>query len=229
MVFGVTRWEAMSDFTRNALVCFFDLVLILWITGLLIKKSPLVTLGLSTGFLPAFIWAFVFSLPMFIGYPLLSSFNRDLTFTNVFNDLIAAGFFEEFVFRGFLFGVLFYYAGWGFIPATLIASLYFGAGHLYQASNFTEAATVFLFTALASTGFALFYIVWKTLWIPIFLHAFMDLAWDMFNLQGGAVGNWAANIFRFTTIGLAVFFTVKKMRQDNSLLKGKLWLNAASA
>ena len=226
-VFGVDKWEAMTDLKRNILVCLFQLVLVLFVSWFMLKKSPLKILGLSNGFSQGLTWAFIFSLPMFIGYPILSPFNSDLNFGTIFKDLIAAGFFEEFVFRGFLFGILFFYAGWGFIPAALIAALYFGSGHLYQATNFGEAVTVFLFTALASIGFALFYLVWKSLWLPIFLHAFMDLTWDMFNLQGGAVGNPTANIFRFTTIALAIFFTVRKMKQDKELLKGKLLVNPA--
>jgi CAAX protease family protein len=225
IIFSVAKWEAMTDMSRNIMVNIFQFSIILLACWFMFKKSPFKTLGLNTGFLQGFIWTIVFSLPMFIGYPMLSSFNTNLSLTIVYRDLIAAGFFEEYMFRGFLFGILFLYSGWGFIPATLIASLIFGSGHLYQATNFGEAISVFLFTAMASTGFALFYLAWKSLWIPIFLHASMDLAWDMFGLEGGAVGNATANIFRFTTIGLVVFFTVRKMKQNKSSLKGKLWIH----
>ena len=56
-----------------------------------------------------------------------------------FKNMMIAGFFEEFLYRGFFFGVLFYFAGWGFIPAIILPSIYFGIGHLYQAESLNES------------------------------------------------------------------------------------------
>jgi membrane protease YdiL (CAAX protease family) len=226
-VFGVKQWNAMDNLTCNVLITAFQFTVMVVVAQQMLKKSALHVLGLDTGFLQCFKWAFICCLPIFIGYPCIAAFNHNIDFSAFYSDLISAGFFEEFMYRGFLFGILFFYAGWGFIPAILVPSLVFASGHLYQAHDFNSAISVFAFTTLASVGFALAYLIWKSLWFPIFMHAFMDITWEMFDLHGGAVGNSTANIFRFTTIGLAIFFTIRKARANKASLKGKLWLNPA--
>jgi len=224
-LFGTGQWSTMNDLLRSILISVFQFSAIVIACRIMIRQPAFNTLGLTHGLWEGFSRAFLFSLPMFIGYPLLSAFKSDLTLGAVYSNVISAGFFEEYMYRGFLFGVLFFYAGWGFIPATLIASVIFASGHLYQAENTVQLLSVFLFTALANAGFVLFYLCWKNLWIPVFLHAFMDLAWAMFNQEGGALGNAPANVFRFTTLGIAIFFTIKKMRENKVSLKGLLWTN----
>lgn len=224
-VFGIESWNAMDPLFRSMLISVFQFSAIMLACWIMIKQSPFNTLGLGTGAWHAFTRTLLFSLPMFIGYPLLSAFNSDLNLATVYSNIVSAGFFEEYMYRGFLFGVLFFYAGWGYILATLIASVIFACGHLYQAENIGQLFSVFTFTALANVGFILFYLCWKNLWVPVFLHAFMDLAWAMFNLEGGALGNAPANIFRFMTLGLTIFFTIRKMKENKVSLKGILWIN----
>jgi membrane protease YdiL (CAAX protease family) len=226
-LFGVKTWNAMDELTANILVTLFQFTAMSLVAWLIIKKSPFLVLGLNTGFFESLKWALLCCIPIFIGYPCIASFNHDINLNGFYSNLISAGFFEEFMYRGFLFGILFFYAGWGFVPAIIIPSLIFASGHLYQAHDLGSAISVFAFTTVASVGFALAYIIWKSLWMPIFMHAFMDITWELFNLHGGAVGNGTANIFRFTAIGLAIFFTIRKARTDKASLKGKLWLNPA--
>jgi membrane protease YdiL (CAAX protease family) len=226
-VFGAKKWNSMDDLTENILITAFQFTAMILAAWLMLKKSPFKVLGLSSGFLECLPMALLFCLPIFIGYPCIASFKHDITINTFYSNLISAGFFEEFMYRGFLFGILFFYAGWGFVPAILVPSLIFASGHLYQAHDVGSAISVFAFTTVASVGFALTYLVWKSLWMPILMHAFMDITWELFDLQGGALGNNTANVFRFTTIGLLLFFTIRKARTQKASLKGKLWLNPA--
>lgn len=225
-VFGNETWEAMDFDLAISIINYSQIFIVLIVTALLFKKVPFEILGLKKDILKGLLFAFLFVLPMFMGYGYAVGFNTDVTLKSAHMDMVLAGFFEEFMYRGFLFGLLFYYAGWGFVSAVLIPSIFFGIGHLYQAETLTEGISVFLFTALGGAGFAWFYVAWRSLWMVIFLHGFMDLAWDMFSVQSNVTGNLYANIFRFTTLGLVIYFSIKKAKSENRYsLKGKLWLN----
>lgn len=225
-VFGKEVWAKMDFNLAVSYVNYSQIIVVLIVTALLFKKSPFEILGLKKDILKGMFFGFLFVVPMFIGYGYVVGFKTGITLSRIHMDMILAGFSEEFLFRGFAFGILFYYAGWGFISAVLIPSILFGIGHLYQAENLTEGIGVFLFTALGGAGFAWFYLAWRSLWMVIFLHGFMDLAWDMFSVQSNVTGNLNANIFRFITLGLVIYFSVKKAKAENNYsLKGKLWLN----
>lgn len=226
VIFGKENWNVMNETFRIVLMNFSQLFIIIAVTWLMFKRSPFIILGLNKGFVSGLKLALISTLPMFIGYFFIAGkLNPGYDLSDIYIDLVSAGFMEEFIFRGFLFGVLYYYSGWGFIPAALIASLFFGAGHLYQAHDIGSAISIFVFTALGSIGLALFYIVWNSLWMPIFIHAFMDLAWDLFGIAGNAAGNTGSNIFRFITLGIAIYFTIKRIPDKKQFLKGKWWLN----
>lgn len=225
-VFGKETWDEMDFHLKVALLNYSIIALVLIITAFLFKKMPFEILGLKKDILKGMVVGFLLVLPMFIGYGYAAGFKTDITMQDVHFDMVLAGFFEEFFYRGFLFGILFYYAGWGFISAVLIPSIFFGIGHLYQAESFSDGISVFLFTSIGGAGFAWFYLAWRSLWMVVFLHGFMDLAWDMFSIQTNVTGNLNANIFRFATLGLAIYFSVKKAKSENNYsLKGKLWLN----
>lgn len=225
-IFGAGQWNAMDLEYKILLLNYSQIFLVLVITALLFKDLPFKYLGLKKDFLKGLMYAFVFSLPMFIGYGYRAGFVTNLSLSDIHMNMVMAGFFEELLFRGFLFGLLFYYAGWGFLPAVLLPSIFFGLAHLYQAENFSDSIGIFIFTSLASAGFALFYVSWKSLWMVIFLHGFMDLAWDMFAIETNVTGDLYANIFRFSTLGLAIFFSAKRMKMHNPL-KGNWWRNRA--
>jgi len=225
-VFGKEAWLDLDFLTKVSLINYTQIGVILFVTYLLFKKSPFKILGLDTGFSEGLKWSFIATLPMFIGYALLFGFKFNFSLAILHRDMVLAGFFEEFAYRAFLFGILFHYAGWGFIPAGLVASLYFGAGHLYQADSIGSAIAIFSFTALASAGFAYFYIAWKSLWMVILLHGFMDLAWGMFDVQDNVIGSFWVNVFRFTTLGLAIYFSAKKAKKIGTYsIKNQLWVN----
>ncbi|MCX6243478.1 MAG: type II CAAX endopeptidase family protein [Bacteroidetes bacterium] len=227
VIFGKMTWNAMDEDLMLSMVNYSQVAIVLVATWMLFKKAPFGILGIGNGFFSGLLWAFLFTIPMFLGYGFLSDFHLSLSLATVHRDMILAGFYEELVFRGFLFGILFWYCGWGFVPAVLIPSVFFGIGHLYQAETFTQGIAVFLFTALGGAGFAWFYMIWRNLWLVIFLHGFMDLSWSMFSMQGNVTGNLYVNIFRFITIGIVIAFTLRKAIAEKSLsMKGKVWVNS---
>lgn len=67
---------------------------------------------------------------------------------------VLSGIGEEIIFRAFLFGFLFRFAGWGFLPAAFVGAAVFGASHLYQGENLLDSAGVFAITAIGAIWFA---------------------------------------------------------------------------
>ncbi|HDR04340.1 MAG TPA: CPBP family intramembrane metalloprotease [Candidatus Marinimicrobia bacterium] len=141
------------------------------------------------------------------------------------------GFMEEFLFRGFLFGLLFLKLGWCFIPAALIGALIFGLGHVYQGNAFMETLGIFFITAMGAVWFAWLYIEWnENLWIPVFLHIVMNLSWLLFDIGENALGDLAANLFRTITITLTIVITIYWHREKGLKIGKKelIWQNIQS-
>lgn len=172
---------------------------------------------MKEGFVKGLIYSFMAVLPMFIGYLILGSFNRELTVMQVVLGIFFAGFFKEVIFRGFLYGQLFRYAGWGFIPAALPVALCFGYMHLYQGDNFMEALSAFGVTAVGSIFFSWVYTETHfKLWSNIGLHTFMNMAWVLFPMGGvGAVGNTVSNVLRICTVLIAIGWIIIYKRRHH--------------
>ena len=81
------------------------------------------SMGLSHGFGTGLLFAVTATLPMIAGYAVIGEFDRELTADAAFTWIFIAGIFEELVYRGFVFGQLFRYARWGFLPAALLTAL----------------------------------------------------------------------------------------------------------
>ena len=225
-VFGKDEWNLMDERITSSILVYSQIVLVLIVCFLLFKKDIFKSLGLDRGIGKGFLVGLIATVPMIIGYAFINDINLGMDLHVWHKDFVLAGFFEEFMFRGFLFGILFYYAGWGFIPAIVIPSFYFGIGHLYQANTFGESVNVFVFTGLASAGFAWFYTAWRNLWVVVFLHAFMDLIWDVFQIETNVAGDMMVNLFRFTTLGLMIFLSIRNLNAHPEYsLKNKWWLN----
>ncbi len=182
--------------------------------------------GLNGDFRTAFRKSFLFCLPMMIGYGVMAGFEVDVTWRVVAWTIFLAPVFEELVFRGFLFGQLFRFAGWGFIPAGLINALLFGGLHLYQASDLGGAIGIFSVTAMGGMWFAWLYIEWdRNLWVPIFMHLLMNAWWMLFAAGTNAGGGWEANLFRAMTIAISVIVTVRRNKANGGprITQKNLW------
>lgn len=166
-------------------------------------------LGLGKNPVRGFIAAGIFTLPMLAGYLAFFSFDKDLTLFALFQATLFAGFFEELVFRGFLFGQFYRYTRVGFIPATLVCALLFATAHLDPDAGFAVTAGVFAVTFLGAAFFAWLYAESNfNLWVPVFLHTLMNLAWTIFDVSENAAGGPAANLFRGLTIAAAIAGTI---------------------
>ena len=95
-------------------------------------------LGLNKSITKGFLFAFVCTLPMYIGFSIIFKFNPNIQLNTILIGVVSAGFFEELYYRGFLFGLPFKKTKLGFILSVLFGALYFGSLHLYQSSEPNE-------------------------------------------------------------------------------------------
>ena len=178
---------------------------------LLHKPSEIArSMGLSRGCGTGLLFALAATLPMLVGYAVIGKIDSQLTLDKALTWIFIAGFFEEVMYRGFAFGQLFRYSGWGFLSAGLPIALLFGALHLYQGHDLASALGSFGVTAAGGLFFSWIYVEWNfNLWTAIWLHTLMNLPWIVFNVSdSGAVGGATPNILRITTIILAIGLTV---------------------
>lgn len=195
--------------------------LLMLIVFLMHGREAFRSMGLGGGFVKGFLFALICTLPMFITSALTSSidpkrFSSWYQFLILINLTFVAGFFEEFFFRGFLFGQLFRYCRWGFFPAVLLQCVLFGLVHLLQGYDLLSSLSVMLVTALGGIFFAWVYVESGfNLWCSIFLHALMNLSWLMFTADHlGAVGNISGNIARAVTVCIAIGMIIIKKRTN---------------
>jgi membrane protease YdiL (CAAX protease family) len=184
------------------------------------KTDLLCNFRLDKSILKALIVAIICTLPMYVGFSILFDLNLDVEINTILIGVIAAGFFEELYFRGFLFGLPFRKTRLGFILSVLFGAVYFGALHVYQSTAIHEIIGIFLITFLGGILFAWVYAEWNfNLWVPIFLHMFMNLAWELFSVSENALGGMYSNVFRLVTIALVIIITVLYKRRKGEKFK----------
>ncbi|MHC1707067.1 MAG: lysostaphin resistance A-like protein [Bacteroidales bacterium] len=193
------------------------------ITGLLFGfKNLAENIGIRRGFFQGLIFSAIAVLPMFLSSAIIGNIHEDLVVLDLTHKTLFAGLMEEYLFRGFLFGLLFRKLQWGFIPASLLGAIIFGLGHIYQGSTFPETMGIFMITALGAAWFAWLYIEWNNnLWVPVFLHIFMNLSWTLFDVSDTALGGLYTNVFRAMTIALTIFLTIKYQRKNGLKINKK--------
>lgn len=224
--------EWLDNFTHNGLLSYILTYLIMGIpiyigTYLIDPNLNIIkNLGLYHNPIKPFMIALIFSIPMFIGGLAFFEFSRDISISNLLAGTIIIGFIEELFFRGFLFGQLFKFTKLGFISSIILGAIIFAMGHLYQSQDTFELIGIFLVTFMGAILFAWLFVEWNyNLWIPIFLHSLMNLAWHLFEMDETALGGILPNIFRGLTIILAIVFTIiykKKRNQELIITKNKL-------
>jgi hypothetical protein len=222
LLFGADTWNNLDPLLSMAIMLATGIVMAVTAAWLTTGSFTLQSLGLGTGVLKGLAWGFICTVPMFAGYAYLGEPNPGSILRILYRDLVLAGFGEELMFRGFLFGLLFYTGGWGFIPASLLSGLVFASGHLYQAQDFANAVSIFAFTTLAAAGFSWMYLAWRSLWFVVFLHGFMDLSWSLFSIPDDVTGSPMVNAFRILTIICAAIVCVRLGRYK---LNGIWWRN----
>lgn len=183
-------------------------------------------LGLHRSPVRGFALALLLTLPMLVAL----AWNAPLTLTAdtphaLMRMAVLPGFGEELLYRGLLFGLLFRFAGWGFLPAALGVALLFGGAHLYQGGDAIEAAGIFALTALGSLWFAWLYVEWDyDLWVPVAFHVLMNAWWVVFPVADNALGPVWFVVVRFAVLALSIVVTVVVARRRGGLrLRGRGW------
>lgn len=193
------------------------------------KPSKVIdSFGLNRSILEGILFALICTLPMLIGFGLFFDFNTELTLDRFLIAVVSAAFFEELFFRGFLYGQLYRYTKFGFLPSVFIGAFMFAFIHLYQSNEFWTLASIFLITFLGGILFSWVYSEWKhNIWMPISLHFFMNFFWELFSAGDTALGDLYANIFRIMTIVLIIGVTIlykKKKGQRLEINRDTVWM-----
>lgn len=232
--FSFTQKEVTSLTKSRALghiIAYMITLIPLLITVVILQKSCrniFEKLGLNKNLLTGITFAFLSTLPMLVGYFIKFNLNKGLSFDTIIINTIDSAFFEEFIYRSFLFGMLYRFTRLGFLPSVLLGSLLFGFAHLYQSTDRNELVGIFSLTFLGSVLFAWIYSEWSlNLWVAIFLHCFMNLYWLIFDADTNALGGLYANIFRFSTVFLAIFGTIlykKKKKIPFEITRSTWWM-----
>ena len=196
-----------------------------WLFG--IKRIP-ASLGLDQSFLTGLGFALAVTGIMLVYFALTADFAPPKEpIRALLQTAVLPGFGEELFYRAFLFGFLFRFAGWGFLPASLLVAILFGAAHLYQGSTVEEAAGIFAITAAGSVWFAWLYTEWNfNIWVPTFFHTFMNAWWELFAISDSALGPMGANVVRLVVIIVSVLLTVLLVRRrgDGLTIRGRRWI-----
>ncbi len=234
-IYGQEIFERITGFRAQHYLARIFIYYAWWIFPVLIVTGALYgcknifrVLGLHGSFIRALGISLIFVFPMFAGSAWLGSYDSRLTFLDVLRKTLLAGFFEELLFRGFLFGILFRWLRWGFIPASLPGAMVFALLHLYQGKALPEITGIFIVTFIGSLWFSWLYTEWDdNLWVAICMHSLMNLSWALFFMDHNALGAWQSNVFRGLTIALSVIFTILYCRHRNkfSITKINLLVN----
>lgn len=196
-------------------------------------KKTVESFGFDQSFFKGLVFCFICTLPMLLGYVIVFDFNTQIKLNDILIYVVAAGFFEEVIFRGFLFGQLYRYTKLGFIPAALLGSLIFGLMHLYQSDDPMTMLGIFGITFVGSLFFGWAYAEWKfNIWVPIFLHLMMNLYFELFSAGDNALGGVYMNIFRLVTIALVIGLTIYYKRKNKlpfEVTKKSWWMKKVIA
>jgi uncharacterized protein len=170
-------------------------------------------LGLRAPVKRGLVFAFIASLPMLFAFALTFRVNPNMTFLTIGVGCVLAPFAEEVLFRSFMFRQLYRRARLGFWLSSLIPSVLFGMGHLYQSNAFWESVGILAITGLGSILFCWIFLRWQdNVWAIFGLHSLMNLWWEVFAVDETALGGWLANVARLLTVAVAILLTIYKRR-----------------
>lgn len=190
-----------------------------------IRQAPR-ALGLVGSPMRGLVFGLVATLPVLAYYGVTAGISTPFPLWYVaLKSAAMPAFFEEILFRACMFGFLFRFARWGYLPAALFGAAVFGLGHISQGNSALQALAVFGFTAFGALWFAWLYVEWAyNLWIPIAVHFFMNFYWSAFEISGTAAGNTEANILRALSILLTIAITIYFAKRRGGLkIKGETW------
>lgn len=195
------------------------------------RRQMFAALGLTASPLPALILATACTAIVWIGYAAsVSLAPLDGLAISIARGAILPGAAEEILFRAFLFGFLYRFAGWGFLPAALLSSLVFGLEHLYQGSAALEALGIVALTGIGGVWWSWLLVEWRwNVWVPIAFHVGLNAAWETFDVADNALGPAATIVLRLACVALSVVATIVIARRRGGLaVSGRRWIQGAS-
>lgn len=192
-----------------------------WISTRLITGTALARLGLERGRpgWPAMV--VVALLPMVAGGVVLLFMrggipsDADSIWPRVVRGVVRAPIMEELLYRGVLIGVIACAIGWTgarFWLNALLAAALFASTHVdWNLDAVARGWPTLLVTGLGGLWYAWLLARWRTLWVPMALHAGMNLGWMIAGASGGAGGGGLAeNLLRVATIVIACWWTLRR-------------------
>ncbi|WP_336702118.1 CPBP family intramembrane glutamic endopeptidase [Chryseobacterium indologenes] len=167
-----------------------------------------------------FTLALISTLPMLIGYVIHFKIISKINFETLFINTLSSAFFEKIIFRAFLIGILYRFTRLGFLSSALLGSLLFAQVHLYQSQNLIELTEIFAITFLGSVFFAWAYFESEyNVWTAIFLHFFMNLYWEIFNVSENVSGNLYGNLYKFLSIAVLILAVIYCKRKNKTTVQ----------
>lgn len=162
-------------------------------------------------------------LPMVAGGAVLCvmRWTSEATFDRVLfrfvSGVIRAPIAEELLYRGLLIGVCSAVVGWSgrwFWINAVAAALLFAIMHVaWSVEGFTNGWVAILVTGAGGLWYAWLLAQWRSLWVPMLLHAGMNLGWLLAGASGGAGGGGLTeNLLRVATITIATWWTVRQTK-----------------
>jgi membrane protease YdiL (CAAX protease family) len=154
------------------------------------------------------------SLAMLVGLALGGAGSPSFDPVVAWEKAIQPGFVEEVFFRGFVFGLLRWGAGWSLANSLLAIALLFGGFHVPGAilgGNADQAIGAAAITGAGGAWFAWLYERWgRSLWVPIAAHGGMNLWWVLY--QAGATAADGEAGATWGRIGAITIVTVATIR-----------------
>ncbi len=154
-----------------------------------------------------------------IAYGLIAPLSSDNIIYEIIRGAILPGIGEEILYRGMVFGLLFRFAGWGFLPASLLGATIFGIGHFYQGNSMLEFLGIFGITAIAAVWWSWMYIEWdNNIWVPAGLHILMNGYFAIFDVANGTLGSWSFFAIRAVVVLITIGLTILHARKRGHFL-----------
>lgn len=180
-------------------------------------------LGLRGAIAQGWLFGLLASLPMFAVLAIASRLAIHLSLRVILVSVLFGPFAEEVLFRGYLFLQLYRRAQWSLLLAVIAPALVFGLAHLANMRGERDPWRLLaevLITGLGGAFFAWLLVRWNNnLWVPIAMHVFMNLWWEVFAVDRTAIGNWAANGARALAVAAAIVITLRKTRRISTSRK----------
>ena len=118
LIFGTEPWASWPIAIPSTIMLLTGVFMAFLANYILNRNFSLNSFGLAPDkFFTGLMAATIFSLPMFLCLGIAYNFNFQPTLEILYKGFVLAVFGEEFIYRAFLFGLLFYYAGLGFLSA----------------------------------------------------------------------------------------------------------------